>query len=192
MAARYAHRTVGLAALIVDLAVVPAGRTGALAERTRRKHAQVHTLLDQGLGLGECARRLGVHTVKRYARVASADDLLRPPKYGATLVDPYPEHLRRRLAEEPGVPVTHPPTEIRQRGYTGSANLLVRYLNQGRADPDPDRIPPSPRRLASWLMSRPDDLRTRARAKVQPSLTPFTVDTELIPRSPMSAGAVGV
>ncbi|MER7360959.1 hypothetical protein ABT347_48925, partial [Nonomuraea dietziae] len=42
-------------------------RTGALAERTRRKHAQVHTLLDQGLGL----------------------------------VDPYREHLPRRLAEEP-------------------------------------------------------------------------------------------
>ncbi|MFD0974938.1 hypothetical protein [Plantactinospora endophytica] len=24
--------------------------------------------------------------------------------------------------------------EIRELGYTGSANLLVRYLNQGRAD----------------------------------------------------------
>ncbi|TDD00518.1 hypothetical protein E1292_28585 [Nonomuraea deserti] len=36
------------------------------------------------------------------------------------------EDLRRRLAEEPGVPVTHLLAEIRERGCTGSANLLVR------------------------------------------------------------------
>jgi transposase len=46
--------------------------------------------------------------------------------------------------------------EIRERGYSGSANLLVRYLNQGRADPD--RTPPAPRRLASWVMTRPENL----------------------------------
>ena len=46
--------------------------------------------------------------------------------------------------------------EIRELGYTGSANLLVRYLNQGRADVQ--RPAPSPRRLVSWLMTRPDDL----------------------------------
>lgn len=149
-------------------------RIGVLAERTRRKHAQVHTLLDQGLGLGECARRLGwgFNTVKRYARAASADDLLRPPKYGATLVNPYREHLRRRLAEEPGVPVTHLLAEIGERGYTGSANLLVRYLNQGRADPDRSSL--SPRRLVSWLMSRPDDLPAHRRRHLE----------ELIPACP--------
>ncbi|MFI6513774.1 hypothetical protein ACIBCT_39750 [Streptosporangium sp. NPDC050855] len=47
------------------------------------------------------------------------------------------------------MPVTHLLAEILQRGYTASANLLVRYLNQGRADPD--RTLPSPRRLLSWL-----------------------------------------
>ncbi len=46
--------------------------------------------------------------------------------------------------------------EIRDLGYTGSANLLVRYLKQGRADAD--RTPPSPRRLVSWLMTKPADL----------------------------------
>jgi transposase len=34
----------------------------------------------------------------------------------------------------------------------------VRYLNQGRAEAE--RIPPSPRRLVSWLMTRPDKLPT--------------------------------
>ena len=47
-------------------------------------------------------------------------------------------------------------------GYTGSANLLVRYLNQGRAqDPLPD---PSIRRLTGWIMTRPDRLPEQHRA----------------------------
>ena len=80
----------------------------------------------------------------------------RPPRYRETLVDPFRDHLRRRRTEEPGVAVTGLLAEIREQGYTGSANLLVRYLNQGRADTE--RIPPSPRRLVSWLMTRPDRL----------------------------------
>jgi hypothetical protein len=45
----------------------------------------------------------------------------------------YRDHLRRRLTTEPDVPVTRLLAEIRELGYSGSANLLVRYLNQGRA-----------------------------------------------------------
>ncbi|GII22533.1 hypothetical protein [Planosporangium mesophilum] len=54
------------------------------------------------------------------------------------------------------MPVTRLLDEIRGLGYTGSANLLVRYLNQGRADAP--RTPPAPRRLTSWIMTRPDRL----------------------------------
>jgi transposase len=46
--------------------------------------------------------------------------------------------------------------EIRELGYTGSANLLVRYLNQGRARAE--RAIPARRRLVSWIMTRPADL----------------------------------
>ncbi|SDJ03647.1 hypothetical protein SAMN05192558_10440 [Actinokineospora alba] len=52
--------------------------------------------------------------------------------------------------------VTRILAEIREQRYTGSATLLVRYINQGRADPE--RVALSPRRLVSWLMSRPADL----------------------------------
>ncbi len=130
-----------------------------LDQRTRDRHQAVHALLNQGHGLLECARRLGwaLNTVKRYARAVTADELQRPPRYRDTLVDPFRDHLRRRRAEDPGVPVTRLLDEIRELGYTGSANLLVSYLNQGRADAT--RKPPSPRRLVSWLMSRPADLK---------------------------------
>jgi transposase len=134
------------------------GPTRPIDERTRTRHAAVHELLSQGVGLLECARRLGwaLNTVKRYARAATAEQLQRPPRYGRTLVDPYREHLRRRLAAEPDVPATRLLAEIRELGYTGSANLLVRYLNQGRAQAE--RAAPPPRGLVGWIMSRPAEL----------------------------------
>ncbi|WP_329792523.1 transposase [Lentzea sp. DG1S-22] len=113
----------------------PSPADSAVAARTRERFTAVHDLLAQGAGLLECARRLGwvLHTVKRYARAKRAEDLLRPPRYGACLVDSHRDLVRQRLAEK--VPVTRIPAEIREHGYTGSANLLVRYVNQRRAIP---------------------------------------------------------
>jgi transposase len=136
----------------------------AIDERSRARHTAVHELLDQGVGLLECSRRLGwaLNTVKRYARAATAEQLQRPPRYGRTLVDPYRKHLRRRLAGDPGVAVTRLLEEIRELGYTGSANLLVRYLNQGRARAEHEA--PPPRRLVGWIMSRPAELLAHERS----------------------------
>ncbi|MEV1113634.1 ISL3 family transposase [Actinosynnema sp. NPDC049800] len=138
--------------------VGPQRRTKVAEERTLQRHAAVHDLLGQGVGLLDCARRLGIslNTVKRYARVASAEDLRRPPPYRRSMIDPYRDHLRRRLMQQPDIPVTHLLAEIRTLGYPGSANLLVRYLKQGRAEPE--RVPPSPRRLVTWLTSKPENL----------------------------------
>lgn len=135
----------------------------AIDERNRARHTAVHELLSQGVGLLECTRRLGwaLNTVKRYARASTAEELIRPPRYGTTMVDPHRDHLRRRLAVDPDVPVTQLLAEIRKQGYVGSANLLVRYLNQGRAHTE--RAVPTPRRLVSWTMSRPTDLASHDR-----------------------------
>jgi Transposase len=94
----------------------PSGPVRVIDERTRARHAAVHELLDQGVGLLDCARRLGwaLNTVKRYARAATAEQLQRPPRYGRTLVDPYREHLRRRLVAEPDVALTRLLAEIRE------------------------------------------------------------------------------
>ena len=139
----------------------------ALDERTRERHTAVHAMLEQGVGLLECARRLGwaLNTVKRYARASNAEDLQRPPRYRETLVDPFRDHLRRRRIDDPTVAVTRLLQEIRELGYTGSANLLVRYLNQGRAHAE--RTPPSPRRLVSWLMSKPTNLPAHQHSHLQ-------------------------
>ncbi|KYG51841.1 transposase [Streptomyces sp. WAC04657] len=84
--------------------------------------------------------------------------MLRVPKYRSSLVDPHREHLRKRRAEDPAVPVQHLFEEIKALGFTGCLNLLHKYINQGRADADRSHI--SPRRFAGMLLTRPDNPKT--------------------------------
>jgi len=137
---------------------------GKSAATTRERWRQVHDFLDQGVGLLACARRLGLslNTVKRYARHSEPDRMIRAPVHRACLVDPYRAHLRRRRTEDPAVPVTHLLAEIREQGYTGSANLLVRYINQGRVEADHSAL--SPRKVTGLLTCRPGRLSDDQRA----------------------------
>jgi transposase len=139
---------------------------GPLVRTTTERWHQVHDLLKQGHGLLECSRRLNLslNTVKRYARVSEPTRLQRVPRYRPTLVEPYRDHLRARRTEQPGVPVTQLLAEIRQLGYPGSANLLTRYLNQGRAEGKQQHL--SPRRAARLLLSRPANLTDRQRERL--------------------------
>jgi transposase len=131
---------------------------GKRAATTLERWQQVHDLRSQNVGLLECARRLNLslNTVKRYDRASEPERLQRVPKYRPTLVDPHRDYLRKRRAEEPGVPVQQLLREIRELGYQGSSNLLVRYINQGRLDSDRPHL--SPRRAARILLTRPDRL----------------------------------
>jgi DNA-binding NarL/FixJ family response regulator len=55
----------------------PPDLAGKLAGRARQHHARVHELIAQGRGLREIARHLGwgLHTVQRYARTATWQEL---------------------------------------------------------------------------------------------------------------------
>ena len=131
---------------------------GKRAATTLERWQQVHDLRARNVGLLDCARRLGLslNTVKRYDRASEPERLQRVPKYRPTLVDPYRDYLRKRRAEEPGVPLQQLLREIRERGYPGSSNLLVRYINQGRLEGSRRHL--SPRQAARILLTRPDRL----------------------------------
>jgi transposase len=131
---------------------------GRRAETTRERWQQVHDLRSKGVGLLDCSRRLGLslNTVKRYDRAEQPERLRRAAQYRPTLVDPYRDYLRQRRAEEPGASVQQLLREIRERGYPGSSNLLVRYLNQGRADSERPHL--APRKATQILLTRPDNL----------------------------------
>ena len=88
--------------------------------------------------------------------------MIRAPRYRATLVDPYRDHLRARRAEDPAVPVWRLLAEIREQGYPGSMNLLYRYITQGRVEADRPHL--SPRRVTRLLLTRPDALSDSQRA----------------------------
>jgi hypothetical protein len=78
------------------------------------------------------------------------------------MADPCRDYLRKRRSGEPGVPVQQLLREIRGLGYPGSSNLLVRYLNQGRADAPRSHLPP--RKAVQLLLSKPDNLNDSQRA----------------------------
>jgi transposase len=136
----------------------PPPKDGKQAQTTAERWRQVHDLLDKGTGLLECSRRLGLslNTVKRYARAAEPERMIRAPKYRATMVDPYRDHLRQRRAEDPAVPVQRLLAEIREQGYPGSMNLLYRYITQGRVESDRPHL--SPKSVTRLLLTRPGTL----------------------------------
>ena len=82
--------------------------------------------------------------------------MIRAPRYRPTLVDPYRDHLRKRRADDPAVPVTTLLAEIRELGYEGGMNLLYRYITQGRVEADGPHL--SPRRVTRLLLTRPGNL----------------------------------
>src|SRR6266566_3585012 len=131
---------------------------GKRAETTLERWRQVHDLRSRGAGLLDCSRRLGLslNTVKRYDRAGQPERLQRAPQYRPGLVDPYRDYLRKRRAEEPGVPVQRLLREIREQGNPGSSNLLVRYINQGRLDTERPHI--APRKATQILLTNPDNL----------------------------------
>ncbi|MDE1675511.1 ISL3 family transposase [Nocardia gipuzkoensis] len=164
-------------AQVVEKAVAAHGRCWAAAGPKRHRLARetttierwhaVHELLDSGVGLLDCSRRLGLalNTVKRYSRAPEPDSLRRPPQYRPGLVDPYRDHLRTRRAAEPGVPVRQLFQEIKTLGYKGGLNLLYRYVNEGRLTGD--RVAVSGRKLTGWIMSNPAELTETRRSHLR-------------------------
>lgn len=136
---------------------------GKRAATNQERWHQIHDLLNNGVGLLECTRRLNLalNTVKRYARVPEPERLIRAPVYRPTLLDPYRDHLRKRRAEDPAVPVLQLPTEIKALGYTGSQNLLYRHITQGRAESERAHL--SARRVTRLLVTDPANLSEKDR-----------------------------
>jgi site-specific recombinase XerD len=125
---------------------------------------------------------LSLNTIKRYARATEPDRLVRAPKYRPTLVDPYRDHLRQRREQNPATAILHLFHEIRNLGYTGSLNLLHKYINQGRVESDRPAV--SPRRLTSYLLTHPEHRGQRQQTLFESLTTAcpeMTALTSLIP-----------
>jgi transposase len=144
---------------------------GKYADRARRHHALVHELLADGRGLREIARHLdwGLHTVQRYARAATWQELAdgrwqgpRPSK-----LDPFKPYLDQHAGSGHGS-ITRLYREIRDLGYDGSYHVVRAYLDQHRPARAP--LPPAPptvRDVTGWLTRHPDSLPEDDRPRLQ-------------------------
>lgn len=136
----------------------PPLKQGKQARTTAERWRQVHDLTDRGTGLLECSRRLGLslNTVKRYARAAEPERMIRAPKYRATLVDPYRDHLRARRAADPAVPVQRLLAEIREQGLDRQHEPALPLRHPGQSGGRPAApVAQARRRL---VLTRPEAL----------------------------------
>ncbi len=134
-------------------------RPGGVREQTTRERwNKIHDLLGQGIGLLD-RRRLGLTPSNATPACPNPRPCASPPPTGppsstptATICAPAARPIRQLLASTELL-------EIRELGYTGSANLLVRHLNQGRAEGD--RPVTTPRHASRLLLTNPEHLRPK-------------------------------
>ncbi|MGJ6969720.1 ISL3 family transposase, partial [Streptosporangium sp. G11] len=137
----------------------PKGST-RFADRTRAKHARIHELKAAGHSLRSIARQLGMghHTVIRYARATTPEELL----WGQwtnkpSAVDDFKPYLHQRWKEGEHN-ATRLLKEITALGYRGSYAALSDYLRPMRA-PSPVAPPaPSVRKVTGWIATHPERL----------------------------------
>lgn len=136
--------------------------TGKRAENTRQRHAAVHELYDKGVGITAVSRLLGMDhkTVLRYARAATAEELLAPPRSHYGPLRRYQAYLNQRW-NEGCTDSSRLFTEIQAMGYRGSSRTVRRWLEPLRASPAPAPTiteAPSIRQVTGWLTRHPDNV----------------------------------
>jgi len=144
---------------------------GALAARTRARHAEIHAALARGLTITEISHtlRLDRKTARRYATATTADQLIPGGRLsGPGLLGPHRDWLRQRWDE--GIRSTEQlHAELRGRGYRGSLRTLRRLTAQLRRDTAVPAPPPAPaaKKAASWILTPPGDLTDDDRAALE-------------------------
>ncbi len=139
-------------------------RGDRVAARTRQRHAAIRQLLAEGRSIHAIAADLGLarNTVRRFARAADSEELLVHDGTGrrASILENYEPYLRERW----NAGCTDAAAlwrELRARGYPGGYSLVRDYLTQFRGTapmPAPPPVPPKPRTVTSWIMTRPGTL----------------------------------
>jgi transposase len=155
-----------------DTATTPTAppREYRLATRTRARHGAVHGLLAQGLSRNAVAKELNltIHTVRRFANAANPEELLGKAEHRPARLDPYLDLVNQRWNE--GVATARAiHAELQALGFTGTADIVERYLRplrpdgngrrrgQGAPAPTSPTIP-KPRRISRALLTHPDHL----------------------------------
>ena len=142
-----------------------------LVRRTRERYAQVQALRAQGKGIKPIMRELGLakETVRRFARAASAGELLgKAAGRRPSILDDFKPYLHQRWnAGCTSVRQLH--AEITAAGYCGSYDVVRDYLRPFRAAGAAPPAGPPPlktRHVAGWILREPATLDDSEQAKL--------------------------
>lgn len=146
------------------------GRERRLVTRTRERYAGIRARLDAGQSPAAISRATGLDrkTVQRFARAGSIDELLASAVSRESKLDEFKPWLRQRWNE--GIhdaALLH--AELQERGWTGSAQAIRRYVRpfrQAAAAPDPAPPVPKTRQITRWLLTRPEHLQPGEQAQL--------------------------
>jgi transposase len=135
---------------------------GRLATRSRERHAAIHDLLAQGQNYTQISQMLGLtrHTVRKFARAATADQVITGPSPRSSRLDRFAPYLQQRW-NQGCTDAAQLFTEIQAQGYSGSKRSARRYLQPLRAALTTAVLPPPPptvREVTRWITSHPDHL----------------------------------
>jgi transposase len=131
-------------------------------QRRLARFEEVKQLQSEGCSLHEIARRtgLGRNTIRRYTRAQEFPEIAKPPPRQGKMTS-FAEHLRQRWRMGCCNAVVLY-EEIVQQGFTGSLDLVQRFVHGWRAGPrqrrqgrPPPPLVPVPRRLA-FLLTNPE------------------------------------
>lgn len=136
----------------------------AMARRRQQHHGLVHDLLAHGAGIRQIARQLGWgrHTVQRYARAATWQEMVVGQKPRPSSLDPFKPYLRRRIGEG-CLKATALHREVTTQGFTGGYGIVRAFVEQHRIHPDLSTTvkPVSVREVTGWICRHPDHLVAR-------------------------------
>jgi transposase len=137
------------------------GRERQMARRTRERYAEIRQRLDAGQPEAAIRRATGLdrRTVQKYARAASADELVAGMSRESRLDEFKPYICQRWNQGLTDASQIH--AELRQRGWTGSPQTVRRYvhlLRQAGPAVTPAPAVPKAREITRWLLSRPGSL----------------------------------
>ncbi|MCX4683454.1 transposase [Kitasatospora purpeofusca] len=134
---------------------------GRLEQATRARWQQIRPLFENGMTLQAISQLTGydLTTIRRYARAASAEELIRPRQRTRTDLDLHKAYLAQRWEEGCDNAETLR-NELTERGYTGSRRTVRRFLNTlGTAvlrQPPPAPAPAVPD-VVRWIIGRPEN-----------------------------------
>ena len=143
---------------------------GRLATRSRERHAAIHDLLAQGRNYTQVSEMLGLtrHTVRKFARAATAEQVITGPSPRSSRLDRFAPYLQQRW-DQGCTDAAQLFAEIQAQGYSGSKRSARRYLQPLRAALTAPALPPPPptvREVTRWITSHPDHLTDEEKARI--------------------------